>query len=112
ASAALFGEGGEGLLLRDFMRRNALPLGLIGLGAAWLAVENRGTLSAFGSTCAREFLERARALGRDAAEVALSVALNEIGGPAGAARDTGTGVAPAEPSPAARAPGNTDPDRT
>ena len=112
ASAALLGEGGEGVLLRDFMRRNALPLGLIGMGAAWLAVENRGTLGALGRSCAREFLERARALGRDAAEAALSVALDEIGGPAGEARQTGGEAAPGEPSPAGRALGDSDQDRT
>jgi hypothetical protein len=83
ATAALLDEAGEGAQLRDFVRRNALPLGLIGLGAAWLALHNRGTLGTLGGSYVREFLERARVLGKSAAEAALAAALEEIGRPPG-----------------------------
>jgi hypothetical protein len=107
ATAALLDEAGEGAQLRDFVRRNALPLGLIGLGAAWLAVQNRGTLGALGSSYVREFLERARVLGKSAAEAALSAALEEIGRPPGEPTEGGS----QSPS-AARAGREPDQDQT
>ena len=103
ATAALLEEAGEGAQLRDFVRRNALPLGLIGLGAAWLAVQNRGALGTLGSSYAREFLEQARVLGKSAAEAALSAALEELGRPAGDPPDSGAAAAPTE-ARAAREP--------
>jgi len=109
ATAALLDEVGEGAQLRDFVRRNALPLGLIGLGAAWLAVQNRGILGTLGGSYAREFLERARVLGKSAAEAALSAALEEIGGPQGEPPEDGSGSVPTDTPPAARA--GRDPDR-
>ena len=89
------------------MRRNALPLGLIGLGAAWLAVQNRGILGTLGGSYARDFLEQARVLGKSAAEAALSAALEEIGRPPGEASEDG----PQSP-PAARAGREPDQDQT
>ena len=107
ATAALLEEAGEGAQLRDFVRRNALPLGLIGLGAAWLAVQNRDALATLGGSYAREFLERARVLGKSAAEAALSAALEEIGRPPGEPPE-------GEPDspPAARAGREPDQDQT
>lgn len=96
ATAALIDEAGEGAQLHDFVRRNALPLGLIGLGAAWLAVENRGALGTFGGSWAREFLERARALGKSVAEAALNAALEEIGKPAPEPPASGPDLEPTE----------------
>ena len=107
ATAALLDEVGEGAQLRDFVRRNALPLGLIGLGAAWLAVHNRGTLGTLGSSYVREFLERARVLGKSAAEAALTAALGEIGSPPGEASE-GESQSPS----AARAGREPDRDQT
>jgi hypothetical protein len=117
ASTALLDEVCQPAQLLDFVRRNALPLGLIGMGAAWLAVENRETLGTLGSAYTREFLERARALGKSAAAAALSAALDEIGRPAAEPRQFGTPRAetPMAPTPVAavaRAPGDTDPDHT
>jgi hypothetical protein len=112
ATAALLDEVGEGAQLRDFVRRNALPLGLIGLGAAWLAVQNRGNLGALGGSYAREFLERARVLGKSAAEAALSAALEEIGRPPGEPPESGSGSAPADTPPAARPGREPDQDQT
>jgi hypothetical protein len=110
ATALLVDEaGGEGAQLHDFVRRNAFPLGLIGLGAAWLAVENRGSLGTLGGSWAREFLERARALGKSAAEAALTAALEEIGRPAGKPPESGADPAPAEATPAALV--SSEPDR-
>jgi hypothetical protein len=103
ATAALLDEAGEGAQLRDFVRRNALPLGLIGLGAAWLAVQNRGILGTLGGSYAREFLERARELGKSAAEAALSAALEEIGRPPDEPPEDGAQSAPADASPLAHA---------
>ena len=106
ATAALLDEAGEGAQLRDFVRRNALPLGLIGLGAAWLAVQNRAILGTLGGSYAREFLERARVLGKSAAEAALSAALEEIGGPPGEPPE-----GEPEPPPVARAGREPDQDQ-
>jgi hypothetical protein len=106
ATAALLDEAGEGAQLRDFVRRNALPIGLIGLGAAWLAVQNRAILGTLGGSYAREFLERARVLGKSAAEAALSAALEEIGGPPGEPPEGGS-----EPPPVARAVREPDQDQ-
>jgi hypothetical protein len=112
ASTALLDEACQPAQLLDFVRRNALPLGLIGMGAAWLAVENRETLGTLGSAYTREFLERARALGKSAGEAALSAALDEIAGPADGSHPPGTQVAPNAVAAAARTPGDTDPDHT
>jgi hypothetical protein len=107
ASAALLDEAGQPAQLLDFARRNALPLGLIGMGAAWLAVENREMLGTIGSAYTREFLERARALGKSAAKAALSAALDEVAGPADGSYQSERQVAP---KAAARTPSDTDPD--
>ena len=107
ATAALLDEAGEGAQLRDFVRRNAFPLGLIGLGAAWLAVQNRGSLGTLGGSYVREFLDRARVLGKSAAEAALTAALEEIGRPPGEASEAGS-ISP----PAARAGREPDRDQT
>ena len=107
ATAAILDEVGEGAQLRDFVRRNALPLGLIGLGAAWLAVHNRGTLGTLGGSYVREFIERARVLGKSAAEAALSAALEEIGSPPGEPPE-----GESQSSPAARAGREPDRDQT
>jgi hypothetical protein len=103
ATAALLDEAGDGAQLRDFVRRNAFPLGLIGLGAAWLALQNRGALGTLGGSYAREFLERARVLGKNAAEAALSAALEEIERPAGEPPENGSQSAPSDTPPVARA---------
>jgi hypothetical protein len=112
ASAALLDDAGQRAQLLDFVRRNALPLGLIGIGAAWLAVENRGILGTLGNAYAREFLERARTLGKSAAEAALSAALDEIAGPADGSHQPGAQAAPKAVAEAARTPGDADPDHT
>jgi hypothetical protein len=112
ATAALLDEAGEGAQLRDFVRRNALPLGLIGLGAAWLAVQNRGILGTLGGSYAREFLERARELGKSAAEAALSAALEEIGRPPDEPPEDGARSAPADASPLAHAARELTQDQT
>lgn len=80
ASAALFDDASV-RKLREFVRHNALPLGLVGLGAAWLAVENRGAFTEFASGYAQEFVQEARRLGTSAAGAALSAAHDEIGWP-------------------------------
>lgn len=82
ATAALFDEAAQGARLRDFVRSNALPLGLIGLGAVWLAVQNRGAFGTLSGAWAKEFLEGSRALARSAATAALSAALQELERPA------------------------------
>ena len=112
ATAALLDEAGEGAQLRDFLRRNAFPLGLIGLGAAWLAVQNRGALGTLGGSYARQFLERARVLGKSAAEAALSAALEEIGRPPGEPPEGGSEAAPTDTPPVTRAVRAPDQDQT
>jgi hypothetical protein len=99
ATAALFEEAAQGAQVRDFMRRNALPLGLIGLGAAWLAVQNRGVLGALGSAWAREFLEGPRAFANSAAKAALSAVLQELGSPAPEPPQSAPQPAPAPSAP-------------
>jgi hypothetical protein len=101
ATAALFEEAAQGTQLRDFVRRNALSLGLIGLGAVWLAVQNRGTLGTLGGSWAREVVEGPRALANSAAKAALSAALQELGRPTAEP----PGRSP-QPAPAPTAPPN------
>jgi hypothetical protein len=93
ATAAFFEEGAQGGQLRDFARRNALPLGLIGLGAAWLAVQNRAALVTLGGAWAREFLEGSRALANSAAKAAEQ----ELDGPAAEPLESAPQPAPAAP---------------
>lgn len=62
----------------NFMRRHAAPLGVIGLGAAWLAFRCRGTLAAFGAGYARDLMEFGRDLGERASEAALSAVVAEL----------------------------------
>jgi hypothetical protein len=106
ATAALFEEAAQGARLRDFVRSNALPLGLIGLGAVWLAVQNRGALGTLGTLSgawAREFLEGSRALASSAATAALSAALQELERPAPEAVESAPQPAPAPATPPNRA---------
>jgi hypothetical protein len=99
ATAALFEEAGQGARLRDFVRSNALPLGLIGLGAVWLAVQNRGALGTLSGAWAKEFLEGSRALASSAATAALSAALQELERPAAEPLESAPQPAPAPPVP-------------
>lgn len=96
--AAALNQAGDAKQLGAFVRRHAVPLGLIAAGAAWLAVQYRGALGEFGSTYAREFLDRARGIGARAAEAALSAAIEEIARP-----DHAAGAAP-QPNAAATDP--------
>jgi hypothetical protein len=98
-TATLFEEAAQGARLRDFGRRNALSLGLIGLGAVWLAVQNRGTLGALGGAWAREFLGGPRALANSAAKAALSAALFELERPAAEPLEISPHPAPAPAAP-------------
>ncbi len=80
-AAALFEQAGDARQLGTFLRRNALPLALIAVGAAWLGVQNRSTLGELGGSYARDFLDRARALVTRVGEAALSAASEAIGRP-------------------------------
>jgi len=61
-----------------FMRRHAAPLGVIGVGIAWLALRCRGTLGEVGAGYARDLLDRAREVGERAGEAALSAVVAEL----------------------------------
>lgn len=85
-ASALDGTG-DVKQLGDFVRRHAAPLGLIALGAAWLAVRCRGALGDTGAGFAHELLDRVRVLGGRAMERALSAAAAELSRPDRAAPD-------------------------
>ena len=76
--AALLDQAGDAPQIREFLRHNAMPLGLIALGMLWLGVQNRKSLGNLGSAYANEVLQRARTLGKTATAAAISAALEEI----------------------------------
>jgi signal transduction histidine kinase len=76
--AALLDQAGDAPQIREFLRHNAMPLGLIALGMLWLGVQNRKSLGNLGSAYANEVLRRARTLGKTATAAAISAALEEI----------------------------------
>jgi F0F1-type ATP synthase membrane subunit b/b' len=101
AAAAMLDRAGDTKQLGAFVKRNAAPLGLIALGAIWLAVKNRGALGEMSERYARELRDRARMIATKAVEAALSAAIDQIARPdthAGSLGSSQPDAAKAQPS--------------
>ena len=85
--------------LGPLIRRHAVPLGLMALGAAWLAVRCRGTLRQAGGAYSHELLDRVRTIGGHAVDAALSAALDTP------PRDSGEAMLPDAGAPRSPASG-------
>jgi hypothetical protein len=84
AATAVLDRAGGAKELVPFIRRHAVPFGLMALGAAWLAMQGRAPREA-GVPYARDLIDRARAIGSQAVEAALSAALDTAAPGAGGA---------------------------
>lgn len=98
ATAALDRAGGA-KELGPFIRRHAVPLGLMALAAAWLAMQSRGTPREAGATYARDLIDRARTIGSQAVEAVLSVAFDAAAPGAGDAAPPASAEEGAAPRP-------------
>jgi hypothetical protein len=78
-AAAILHGSSDATPLREFLRHNAVPLGIIALGTGWLAVQNRDRIANLAGAYGGELLEKARSVGTRMAEAALSAAIDEIG---------------------------------
>jgi hypothetical protein len=94
--AALFGRSDDLDRLASFVRRNAVPLGLLALGVAWLGLHHRGRLGDVAGALARQLSDGARDVADRAAAAALAAAGEQIGRPA--TPPDKTGGRPEEPS--------------
>ena len=78
-ATAILHRGTDAAQLRQFLRHNAVPLGIIALGAGWLTAQYRERIAEIAGAYGGELLETARYVGTRAVEAALSAAIGEIG---------------------------------
>jgi hypothetical protein len=62
----------------EFLRANAGPLGLIALGLAWLALQNRRGVGTVARVVGQDLVEHTRRVIEVAAEAAIEAATNEV----------------------------------
>ena len=94
AATNALGRAAESKDISVLVRRHAIPLGLIGVGLAWIAAQHRDALGRLGAEYGKDLLESARALGVRVIEAATAAALETLSPPAGSKSAAEAGAAP------------------